>query len=333
MKFKFALLLALLILFSCGKNQELVPIIGWEWYNDPYYNINFRHPLGWTVIPEGGRFSVFSSPDVMNRFYDYSIKGKDGIRLVISTQKVDTLKTINQYINELKTDLANSGFDIIDTSASTLASLPASHIHYKGLIDKNNTLEAIQVSAIKDTNLYTIKYEAFNKLFSPYKMVFDTALASLQLPKPKVAISTVDLSIPSSNYEKFENDRLSISYPNNFETFFPKQKPPNEFSIDIKGYRQDSYIHLDIIPAKNLTTEKIVEQNAKFYKEISRGTATIDGVQATFINYSPVKDIQSRVYFTVKNDRFYRIIINYYAPMRSVYLPVFEKTVASLIIK
>lgn len=332
-KLSHLLLLSILILLVCGKKQETLQIIGWDRYQDPYYDISFKHPQGWPVVPEGGRFAVFSSPDVMNRFYDYSIKGNDGIRLMVSTQKMDTLKTLDQYIAELKTDLANSGFDISATEARTLVDIPATLIHYSGVIDKDNRIEVIQVLAIKDTNLYTVKYEAFNELFTPYKMVFDTALTTLQLPQPKIALAEADPSIPADEYEKFENDKLSISYPNNFDASFPKPKAPVELSMDIKGYRQDSNIHMDIIPAKGLTAEKVVEQNAKFFKEVSRGTATIDGIKTTYINYSPVKDIQSRVYFLVKNDRFYRIIINYYAPMKSIYLPAFEKTLASLAIK
>jgi hypothetical protein len=46
-----------------------------------------------------------------------------------------------------------------------------------------------------------------------------------------------------------------------------------------------------------------------------------------------MKDVQSRVYFLVKNDKFYRVIVNYYVPMRSAYLPAFEKTIGSLVVK
>ncbi len=332
-KLSLVLLLSILILAMCGKKQETIQITGWERYQDPYYDMGFNYPQGWTVVPEGGRFSVFSSPEVMNRFYDYTIKGKDGIRLLVSTQKMDTLQTLDQYVAETQTFLTNSGFDITATETRTLVDLPATQIQYGGYVDNENRIEVIQVVAIKDSNLYTVKYEAFNKLFEPYKMVLDTALATLELPQPKVFLAESDPSIPSAEFEKFENDKLSISFPDNFDATFPKPKAPAEFSMNIKGYRQDSNIYLDIIPAQGLTAEKVVEQNEKLYKELSRGTATIDGIQTTFINYSPVKDIQSRVYFLVKNDKIYRIITNYYAPMRSMYLPAFDKTLASIKIK
>jgi hypothetical protein len=39
------------------------------------------------------------------------------------------------------------------------------------------------------------------------------------------------------------------------------------------------------------------------------------------------------VYFVVKNDKFYRIIFNYYEPAKKDFLPAFEKSIASLRIK
>ncbi len=335
MKIKLVLVLFLIIgiFVTCGKKTETLTITGWDLYKDPYLGISFKYPQNWPLVPEGGRFSVFSSPDVMNRFYDYSIKGKDGIRIIVSIQKMDTLQALEQYISGLKTDLTNSGYDISTTEAGQLAKIPASQIHYSGVIDSKTRIEAIQIAAMNDSSLYNVKYEAFNELFTPYKTVLDTVLATLHLPLPKVAEKGVDPSIPSTEFEKFENDRLSISYPDNFETSVSQPKAPTEFSLNIKGYRQDSFIHMDIIPAKGVSAAKIVEQNARFYKETSRGTATIEGINTTFINYSPVKDIQSRVYFLVKNDRFYRIIFNYYAPMKKDFLPVFEKMVTSLVTK
>ena len=45
------------------------------------------------------------------------------------------------------------------------------------------------------------------------------------------------------------------------------------------------------------------------------------------------KDVASRAYFVVKNDKIYRVIFNYYAPAKKDFLPAFEKSVASIRIK
>ncbi len=327
------LVLGTALLIGCGKKVEVPKIIGWDHYQDPYFEIGFNYPVGWHLVPEGGKFSVYSSAEIVNRFVDYSLKGADGVRLVVSAQKMDTLKSLDQYVDELRNDLTNSGYDVKAPESKKLAGLDGMSLQYGGAIDRDNRIETIQAVAIKDSNLYSIKYEAFNALFLPCKAVYDTAVASLQLPKPKVVEKGEDPSIPSAEMTTFENNYLKFSYPANFETTLPAPKPPVEFSMDVKGYRQDSYIHIDIRPSQNLTTEKVVEQNAKNYKETSRGEATIAGTKAIYLNYSPAREIQSRVYFLVKNDKFYRIILNYYAPMKSTYLPAFEKTVGTVATK
>lgn len=329
----FVLFLAALILPGCGKKQATLQITGWELYQDPYSGISFKYPQAWPVVPEGMRFSVYSSQDVVNRFYDFTAPGPDGIRIVVSGQKMDTLRTLDEYVNQLTEDLHGSGFDITTTEPTTLSDVPGILVHYKGAVDAKNVVEAIQVTAMRDSTMLAVKYEAFNKLFTPGKAVFDSVMATLHLPKPKSEMTQEELSAPAPDFVKFENDRLSIQHPSNFEVAVPKAKAPTEFSLDIKGYRQDSDIHIDVFPAKGLGAERVMEQNAKFYKESSRGTAMVGGVNTPYINYSQMKDIQSRVYFLVKGDKFYRIIFNYYAPMRNAYLPAFEKTIGSLVVK
>jgi hypothetical protein len=178
--------------------------------------------------------------------------------------------------------------------------------------------------------VYDVSFEAINGLFKSDKFIFDSLLQSLRLPKPQSKKEPTDLVTPSAAFAKFTNESLSISYPDNFETTTPAPKAPSVFTLDLRGYRQDSFIHLDVMPAQGLSYEKVLQQNAKYYQEISRGTTVIDGSNVTFLNYSPVKDISSRVYFLLKNDKIYRIIFNYYRPMKDKYLSAFEKTISTL---
>jgi hypothetical protein len=83
-------------------------------------------------------------------------------------------------------------------------------------------------------------------------------------------------------------------------------------------------------PSKKLSLEKVVEQNSKFFRSSYKGNTTIGGEKATYLNYSLVKNVDSRVYFVVKNDKIFRIIFNYYSPMKNDFLPAFEKVIASI---
>jgi hypothetical protein len=252
---------------------------------------------------------------------------------VVSSEKIDSLETIESIMTKLRDDMIASGYDAGSIEEATLAGMPAKSLEYHGHIDAKNQHLVKRVSAVRDSLRYTVSYEGINEFYEQGKVAFDTLLASLRIPEPVAKASTEEEVAPSETFVDFENNLLKISHPDNFQVSTPKPKPPYEFSMVIRGYRQDSEILLDVIPAKGLSPEKVVEQNAKFYKETSRGAAVVSGVSATYLNYAPMKEIKSRVYFIVKNDKIYRVIFNYHAPMEDEYLPAFEKAIASLEIK
>jgi len=333
MKKSFPCLLISVFILSCSKSHQIEKVVEWDSYEDPYLEMSFNYPKNWPLYPETGRISVYSSPEVVNRFYDFSAGGPDGIRLTVSFEKQDTIRTVDQWAEQLTNEILGAGFEISSTKPTTIAGNPGFEIQYAGNIDNKNRMYAVQAVAVRDSMRCHIKYEAFNQMFDAYKSVYDTALASLRLPEPQTVGTESEPPLPSTVFDSFQNQYLSISYPDNFDVHLPKAVEPAVFSMEIKGYRQDCDIHIDVIPAKSLSGEKVVEQNAKYYKEKSKGETTIDGVKTVYLNYSPVKDIESRVYFLVKNDRFFRVIFNYYSPMKENYLAAFEKTVGSLKVK
>jgi hypothetical protein len=327
--------MGLALIVGCAKKPDVMPVSAWDHFQDPDYKIGFNYPKGWAVYPESGTFSVYSSPEIVNRFFDYTLKGKDGIRFIVEVKQMDTLKTADQLMAEFKNDLAAQGYDVYETQNLMVGGQAGIALHYKGVVNNDGTLlESRYAVTTRDSSKYTVRFEAFNKLYTPFKAVFDSVAASLTLPPPKAVGKPEDLAVPASDYLPFENEQIKFSYPSNFEVATPQPKAPIQFAMDIKGYRQDSFIHIDIQPSQGLALEKIVEQNAKYFvKETSRGEATISGLKATFINYVPVKGIQSRVYIFVKNDKMYRTLFNYYDQMKGAYLPAFEKVIQSIVIK
>jgi hypothetical protein len=331
----FGICMGLAMIVGCAKKPDVLPVSAWDHFQDPDYKIGFQYPKSWAVYPESGTFSVYSSPEVVNRFFDYSLKGKDGIRLIVEVKQMDTLKTADQLMAEYKNDLVAQGYDVFETQNLKVCGQPGFSLHYRGVVNNDGTLlESQYAVTTRDSSKYSVRFEAFNKLYPSFKAVFDTALATLTLPPPKAVGKPEDLAIPAADFTPFENDQIKLGYPSNFEVSTPQPKAPILFAMDIKGYRQDSFIHIDIQPSQGLALEKIVEQNAKYFvKETSRGEATISGLKATYINYVPVKGIQSRVYIFVKNDKMYRTLFNYFDQMKSSYLPAFEKVVQSIVIK
>jgi hypothetical protein len=324
----------LTVLIGCAKKAAAPQIAGWVENTSEKQILGFKYPQGWVMVQDGsGRYTAYSSQEVVERFYDYTVKGIDGARLIVSLEKMDTLRTLDEQINRRKNELSGSGFDISEVTARAVQAVPGTMVHYSGFVDAKNKLEALELVAVKDSMLCTVKYEAFNKFFPAYQMVFDTAVATFRFPVSAKDMKPEDLAKPSATFKPSENEVLKLSMPDNFNTGLPQVKAPVVFSMELKGYREDCTLRIDVMPAQKLAVEKVVEQNAKFYKELSRGETTLDGQKAVFINYSPVKGINSRVYFTVKNDKIYRITFNYFAAMKADFLPVFEKIVGSIVIK
>lgn len=331
MKRSLFILLGALLIIGCAQKQE-TKLTNWQHFQDPYTKIAFSHPGDWFIQQEGSKISFYSSPEAVVKFNPYAIEGKDAARIVVLIQ-TDTLETLEKNVRMLIDDLNASGFEVSPSEVKNIADVPGTLVHYRGALDAKNIIEGDHVMALRDSMLFAIKYEAFNKMYGAHKVVLDSVLKSIHLPAPKVADKEVDPSIPAAETEVFDNKFFKLNYPANFSPASPPTKEPIEFSLDLMGYRKDSYIHVDVQPAKGLTAEKVVEQNTKFFKETSRGETTIDGVKTTYLNYSPMKDIQGRVYFLIKNDKIYRIIFTYYASMKSAFLPVFEKTITSFVAK
>jgi hypothetical protein len=340
MKTRFALAGTLGVLFlllaivpGCKKTVEPVKIAEWDRYADPVYKLSFNHPKGWTMMSDPGRIKFYSSAEAAEKFFDPTSKKQEGVELIVSRDKAETLPTLDDYMASYKKDLTASGFRIAAEEAKKLDGVDAKSITYSGAYAADAKVKTTRVVTIKDSMIFFVQYSAFNDLYDPYKAVFDTVMASFRLPKPKTAEELANPAKPSDEFTTFDNFAVKISHPDNFDAATPKPKAPSTFSLELKGYRQDCSIRIDILPAKGLTVEKVFEQNQKFFKAYGKGESKIDGLKALYCTYSPAKSIESRAYFVVKNDKVIRSILNYYQPMKADFLPAFERSIGSLKIK
>jgi hypothetical protein len=326
---RWYLIIALLTLIDCARNTKIPAVTEWTRFEDPLIQVSFSYPKGWHLVTEGTSVSVYSSPGSVQKFFDPSSKGEEGAKIVVAYQRADTVSSLEQYAEALRSELVTAGFTVQPLEATTLDGRPACRLNYSGRIDERTVITSMKVVCLTDSTLYTISYAAFGDYAIPYKVAFDSALTTFHITTSKV-VNVTDPSIPSKEFERFANAFLELSYPNNFNIHFPTPKGEIEFSMELRGYRQDSFVRIDLFPAKGLSLEKVVEQNSKFYQAFSRGETTVDGAKALFLNYRPNVGIESRAYFAVKNNKVCRIIISYYQPAKKHFLPVFEAVVASL---
>lgn len=329
-------LVVLAMLSGCSSKPNFPAVTGYEAYQNPYFKGSFNYPKGWHVIEEGGKVNVYSSgdPNVVDKFYNPTSKtGKDGAQLVVSYQRLDSVQALQSYSDAFKEARAAEGFQIRSVDATTVDSMAAMQIVYSGAYDKETKKYVVHTLTLKDSVLYTIEYNAFNDYFEPYRATIDTLLASMRLPTRQASAAAEDPALPSGILTSFSNNLISITHPDNFSANTLRPKAPAEASLQFKGYRQDCTVQIDVLPAQGLSVEKVFEQNEKFFKGRGQSETTIDGVKAIYRVYSPVRGIESRVYFLVKNDKIYRVIMNYDQSRRADFLPAFEKMVASLKIK
>ena len=133
--------------------------------------------------------------------------------------------------------------------------------------------------------------------------------------------------------ENYSGEMFSIEYPGNFSVHNSKGTGMLT-TATFRGERNDCSFQVDVFDAKKLSVDKVFEQNkAKYPNAGSSGKMQLDGAEAMYLNYSPVKDVASRVYFLEKGGKVFRIIMNWFKPQQEGFLPVFEKCAASLKVK
>ncbi|OGU76975.1 MAG: hypothetical protein A3G43_10445 [Ignavibacteria bacterium RIFCSPLOWO2_12_FULL_56_21] len=325
---------AALLVAGCKKGADLPPVAEWEQFSDPFFRTTFLYPKAWQVQKDPTRVTITTSMEAMEKFFDPYSKKPAGSQLIISGERTDSVSTLEAVFEQYKKGLTEQGFEITSEKRVTVDGIPAIEIAYGGRFDEQTTMRAIRALAYKDTTTYVVHYAGFNEFFEPYRAVYDSAIASVVLPKPKVASKLVDPAMPVEETQRYTSDVVDFAYPENFGVTIGKPSGEVVYSTVVKGSRDDIKITLDVRPAKGVSLDKIVVQNTKNLSRSSApSNATISGVAAKSVSYAPTRGIDGRMYFVVKNDKFYRIIMFWPTSLKKEVLPPLEKTIASLQLK
>lgn len=337
-KIVFFLLAVIVIFPSCSKNAA-VEIKEWTQFQDQFFKVSFNYPKDWVVVTELTKVVFSSSAEAAEKFFDHDPRKADGVQIVIASERSDSMQDYTKYIQSFQTTKTAEGFAVKEIEDGKIDGLTSKKVSYAGAYDEKTKIRAICAATLKDSTIYYVQYAAFNDLFDSYKPVFDSVMASLTLPQKIIRQKGVDPAIPLVQVEKYSDNYIQLEYPANFGSNEMSKKGDMisgvRFAGNQDGMRNDCSIDIDIRPAKNLALAKVVEQNSKFFNPKSQNETKVGSDRAIYLNYVPqkVRNIDSRVYFIVKNDKIYRIILNYYAPMKKDFLPAFEKVIASIRLK
>ncbi|MGA9119028.1 MAG: hypothetical protein WB699_06645 [Bacteroidota bacterium] len=325
--FKLALLagLMLLSLVGCGK-KEVVPLPVPELtdYRDPGYGFHISYPSTWMTNAEVGRALFFSTQDVDKRFLDPDGSYPDGAIIEITLVKTPNPATLtDSIISQMK----SIGFQISPVQEITVAGKKAQRYPYTARYNSGSS-EGEHVYIDADSILYDIWFAGFGDYYKSYKNVFEAALTSFQLPKPKLV--GVDATLPSETYEKGDTKYFTYEYPDNFNFNSDVKKGTFEYSMELHGYREDCSIRFDVFDAKGQAIDKVFDQNKGKYRATGTGKETIGGEQAMYVSYAATRDVNSRAFFLVHNGKAFRITTNWYKPQEKEYSTAFSKILGSI---
>jgi hypothetical protein len=319
-------LLALALVAGCGgqKKLEPVPVGPMEEYRDPDIGFGIQHPIGWVVDAQIGRARFYSAPDVAKKFLDPT--GAYAIGVMISVEVTATPDPAGQEA-QFKTDLAATGVQMGQEERVMVGGAEGLKLPYVANYGGGNIITGHHVLVRRDSALYDLSFAGFGPTYEAYAAVFDTALRSFHFPVPKDP--TRDETLPSETMAEYDAKLFTFRYPDNFN-FTSPAKGNNELVLELRGYRQDCTIRFDVFGAKGLTTEKVFEQNKGRYRGISTGSATVGGEKAMYVTYAPAAEVSSKAYFLVRNDKVYRITMNWYKPQTKAYAAAYDQVLASL---
>ena len=321
-------LLLSLFIAGCGGEKKMEPVKPGELetYRDPGFGYSIGYPKGWMTNAEVGRAGFYSGQEVDKKFLDPTGQFPDGVMIgvtVIRSSNPDTAKKIVE-------DMTKSGFIVTGAETLTVGGRPGTRYGYTGLYTKTVKETGQHIYIPADTVLYDIRCAGFGGYFDAYRAVFDASIATLQFPKP--AVPGRDPTLPSETTAEVSGKLFSLQYPDNFNQL-GVPKGTNEEVIELRGVRQDCSIRVDVFGAKGLTVEKVFDQNKGKYKATATGKTTVSGLPALSLTYAATPNVQRRFYFLVKDDKVFRVTMDWYRPQSEEYLKAYDKTVNSLKIK
>ncbi|MBI5022066.1 MAG: hypothetical protein HZB59_11580 [Ignavibacteriales bacterium] len=324
--------IAFLLLFTgCGKKAEPVKVGELNEYKDPAFGFKIKYPKEWKNFGEAGKAIFAKTQEVVNKFLDPRT-GEEGAQVTVQVIKYagsDAEDLIQLGRDELKQTWQN--IQVSPDEKINVAGKEVIKIAYGIPVTSKKQISGYDIYVAGDTAMYKLMCLGYGDQYEAHAEVFSTMISSFELPV--IVAKKSDQWTPSGNMETYKSDFFTMLYPDNLEFNAVKKAAKHDFAMEMRADRLDCSIHIDVFGAQKLTVEKVWDQNKGTYNAKNSGQIQIDGQTAFWADYSPRKDIGSRVYFTVKNDKVLRITINYFAAQKDIYFPTFENMVKSLKIK
>jgi PsbP len=322
-------LMTLLVFQGCGKTEVApVPVGKMNEYKDPGFGFTIHYPENWKQLGTIGKALFTESQDMATKFIDPT-KGIEGGRVMVEAIAYEG-KTPEAIIEAGKGSLQEQQAELSPQAAVTVGGKPSVKIPYSIQATTKAKIYGYEIYVPGDTALYKLTVEGYGDQYNAYAGVFDAMVSSFVVPV--VVAKSPDTWSAAPTISALETKYFTMLYPDNME-FVDVKKGEKDYVVEMRADRQDVSLHIDVFGAVGLTVDKVWEQNKGRYKARGNGETTIDGLKTFWVDYTPMANVTSRAYFTVKNDKVVRTTLNWHTPKREVYFPVLEGMVKSLKLK
>lgn len=334
---EFLIVSVLAVTFAACQKSAPVKVPPLQSYTDGMNLFSIDIPQAWQQTSEPGKLNLFNSQDAYNRFADPTSNSKPAVRIYVHAENVGG-QTLQDVVEQYKDNLRQQQAQIDPDVSTTLAGDTAVKVPYALRINNKNTIYGFAILTVEDSTEYGYECQGFNQDFKRYAPVFDTVQTTYRIIPKAVAKEQLPANlIPANTTTTYQDKYFSIRYPDNFTATPSGAHGDIKTSVSIQGYFQDCTIQVNVLDAKKLNVEKIYQQNKKYYPNSRTEQTTVDGLQAYRISYSPARGIQRRIYFVVKGDNWFRIILTWNEAKQKKYKADFERAfedaVASLRLK
>lgn len=337
----FLLLTAAIVLgvLGCKPKADPTPVEGLTVYKDNVRGFEIKIPTNWFKQSyPGDLLVVTTSQGAAPRFANFGT-GTAGARIELRVTELDSTRTIDTLVKNLRLQFED-GLDRYKTEPATLGGRQGVKL-YVAFDQEDGQYKTESYLAERDGVVTIVTLSAFGATFDDYASTFSEVLSSVKLagkiipkeePKPDT-LAPQGPQPPSDTLRPYAAADFAIQIPQNFDG--KKSSTAGTLSsMNFVGSRLDCTIQVDVFDAsKQKNLDKILEQNKSAYGNKPAASTTLGGAKAGYFSYNPAANIGSRAYFAVKGDKMYRVTVNWYKPEQGVYLPIFEKSLATMTLK
>jgi hypothetical protein len=333
------LTLVALVAAGCVRKAPSTPIDGLELVKDEVRKFEVKVPKNWIKQTQRGDLILAISKPGLNRRFVYFDKGEGGAKVEMRAIPLDSTRTVDTLIKNSRLQFDDPKNDFLyKVENVTLGGKPAKKLSVK-FDQEDGEFRSEAYFAENDSVCTILTLASFGGGYEEYAEAFKEVVSSLKLarrpdaPKTPDTLAPTGPQPPSDTLRSYSASDFTIQIPQNFEG-----KKLSEggtlSSVNLFGSRLDCNIRVDVFDAsKQKNLEKILAQNKKNYGDKDPVGTKLSGQKAAYFSYNPTATVSSRAYFCVKDDKMFRITVNWFKPEQNVYLPIFEKCVNSVSFK